>query len=150
ATAPTIVTSSPSRIQTVPRPMTIRQWNRDHGSRSSRAGTLVVTTPSSAVVVMPCLLVQRHGLLPGVEQNRPEWAGPSRVSSVLRCRLLGHRYRFLNEGDTMVWHCARECGAKGSKRYPTPQDAERYARAFDREDLADLGRRAPLGLLPLR
>ncbi|MFJ5556590.1 hypothetical protein ACIQCD_03915 [Streptomyces sp. NPDC093250] len=50
----------------------------------------------------------------------------------------------------MVWHCARECGAKGSKRYPTPQDAERYARAFDREDLADLGRRAPLGLLPLR
>lgn len=50
----------------------------------------------------------------------------------------------------MRWRCARGCGAQGSKRYPTPQDAERYARAFDREDSADLGRRAPLGLLPLR
>lgn len=50
----------------------------------------------------------------------------------------------------MLWHCARGCGAEGSKRYPTAQDAERYARAFDREDQADLGRRAPLGLLPLR
>ncbi len=50
----------------------------------------------------------------------------------------------------MLWHCARRCGAEGSKRYPTAQDAERYARAFDREDQADMGRRAPLGLLPLR
>ncbi|GAA1434445.1 hypothetical protein GCM10009601_58900 [Streptomyces thermospinosisporus] len=50
----------------------------------------------------------------------------------------------------MLWHCARGCGAEGSKRYPTARDAERYARAFDREDRADLGRRAPLGLLPLR
>ena len=38
---PTIVTSSPSRIQTVPSPITIIQWKRDHGSRSSRAGTSV-------------------------------------------------------------------------------------------------------------
>lgn len=50
----------------------------------------------------------------------------------------------------MRWRCARGCGAEGSKRYPTARDAERYARAFDREDEADLGRRAPLGLLPLR
>ena len=50
----------------------------------------------------------------------------------------------------MLWHCARGCGTEGSKRYPTAQDAERYARAFDREDQADMGRRAPLGLLPLR
>lgn len=50
----------------------------------------------------------------------------------------------------MLWHCARGCGAEGSKRYPTTQDAERYARAFDREDQEDMGRRAPLGLLPLR
>jgi hypothetical protein len=50
----------------------------------------------------------------------------------------------------MLWRCARGCGAEGSKRYPTAQDAERYARAFDREDQADVGRRAPLGLLPLR
>ena len=38
AIEPTIVTSSPSRIHTVPRPMTTSQWNRDHGSRSRRAG----------------------------------------------------------------------------------------------------------------
>ncbi|MDH6221971.1 hypothetical protein M2283_009318 [Streptomyces pseudovenezuelae] len=50
----------------------------------------------------------------------------------------------------MLWRCARGCGAEGSKRYPTAQDAERYARAFDHEDQADMGRRAPLGLLPLR
>ncbi|MEA2134636.1 MAG: hypothetical protein QOC68_2545, partial [Solirubrobacteraceae bacterium] len=37
------------------------------------------------------------------------------------------------------------------KRYADPGDAARYARAFDREDRADLGRRAPFfGLLPLR
>jgi len=50
----------------------------------------------------------------------------------------------------MLWRCARGCGAEGGKRYPTAQAAERYARAFDREDQADMGRRAPLGLLPLR
>ncbi|MFE7894703.1 hypothetical protein [Streptomyces sp. NPDC057412] len=50
----------------------------------------------------------------------------------------------------MRWHCVRACGAEGSKRYPTPEDAQRYAQAFDREDLSDVGRRAPLGLLPLR
>ncbi len=42
ATEPTIVTSRPSRIHTVPRPITTRQWNRDHGRRSSRAGTRVL------------------------------------------------------------------------------------------------------------
>ena len=45
ATLPTIVTSRPSRIQTPPRPATTRQWNRDHGSRSSRAGMCVLMTP---------------------------------------------------------------------------------------------------------
>jgi hypothetical protein len=45
ATLPTIVTSSPSRIHTVPRPITTRQWKRDHGSRSRRAGICVVTRP---------------------------------------------------------------------------------------------------------
>lgn len=51
----------------------------------------------------------------------------------------------------MRWHCARGCGAGGAKRYPAAEDAERYARAFDREDSEDLGRRAPLvGLFPLR
>jgi hypothetical protein len=70
---------------------------------------------------------------------------------MVRCRVLGHRFRFSSEGDTMSWQCQRCCGAAGAKRYPTAEDAERYARAFDREDREDLGRRAPLiGLLPLR
>jgi hypothetical protein len=68
-----------------------------------------------------------------------------------RCRALGHRHRFRADGSTMRWSCAR-CGALGGeKMYPTAAEAERYARAFDREDREDLGRRAPLvGLFPLR
>jgi hypothetical protein len=51
----------------------------------------------------------------------------------------------------MRWECRRGCGAGGSKRYGTAEDAARYARAFDREDRDDLGKRAPLvGLFPLR
>ena len=70
---------------------------------------------------------------------------------MVRCRVLGHRFRFSSEGDTMRWSCERGCGAGGAKRYATTEDAERYAGAFDREDREDLGRRAPLvGLLPLR
>jgi hypothetical protein len=42
---PTIVTSRPSRIHTVPSPMMIIQCQRDQGSRSRRAGTFVVTVP---------------------------------------------------------------------------------------------------------
>jgi hypothetical protein len=68
-----------------------------------------------------------------------------------RCRLLGHRFRFTSEGDELRWGCARGCGASGTKRYATAEQARRYAAAFDREDRDDLGRRAPLvGLLPLR
>ncbi|WP_214364458.1 hypothetical protein [Pseudonocardia sp. H11422] len=67
------------------------------------------------------------------------------------CQVLGHRFRFSSEGENMRWECQRGCGAGGAKRYPSAQDAQRYARAFDREDRADLGRRAPLfGLLPIR
>jgi hypothetical protein len=69
----------------------------------------------------------------------------------LACSVFGHRYRFTAEGETMRWACQR-CGAVGGeKRYPTAAEAERYARAFDREDREDLGRRAPLVAgLPLR
>ena len=64
--------------------------------------------------------------------------------------MLGHRFRFSAEGATMRWRCQR-CGAGSEKTYATAQEAQRYARAFDREDRDDLGRRAPLiGLLPLR
>ena len=50
----------------------------------------------------------------------------------------------------MRWACQRGCGAAGSKRYASAAEAHRYARAFDREDGRDLGRRAPVGLLPMR
>jgi hypothetical protein len=76
---------------------------------------------------------------------------PGKNHGVFACRLLGHRYRFSSEGATMRWRCQRGCGAEGSKSYASPADARRYARALDREDREDLGRRAPLiGLLPLR
>jgi hypothetical protein len=70
---------------------------------------------------------------------------------MIRCRILGHSYRFTSEDVEMRWNCGR-CGAEGgSKSYPSAEQATRYARAFDREDHSDLGRRAPLvGLLPLR
>jgi hypothetical protein len=70
---------------------------------------------------------------------------------VLSCRLLGHRFRFRSDGATMTWTCQRGCGAGGERTYASAADAQRYARAFDREDREDLGRRAPLiGLFPLR
>jgi hypothetical protein len=70
---------------------------------------------------------------------------------MLSCRLLGHRYRFTSEGPTMRWECERGCGEAHSKTYPNAEEAAMYARAFDREDREDLGRRAPLlGLFPLR
>jgi hypothetical protein len=70
---------------------------------------------------------------------------------MLACRVMGHRFRFRAEGETMRWECQRGCGAGGEKTYPTAADAGRYSQAFDREDPQDLGHRAPLvGLLPLR
>jgi len=69
----------------------------------------------------------------------------------LTCAALGHRYRFTAEGVVMRWQCSRQCGAGGAKAYATAELAARYARAFDREDRDELGRRAPfLGLFPLR
>jgi hypothetical protein len=77
--------------------------------------------------------------------------GRGYANRVLRCRVLGHRFRFTARGNEMRWTCQRGCGTGGAKRYPTAGQAERYAAAFDREDREDLGRRAPLvGLLPLR
>jgi hypothetical protein len=69
---------------------------------------------------------------------------------MLRCRLLGHRFRFTSDGDTMRWDCRRGCGAGGAKRYPDAAQAARYAQGLNREDRDDLGRRSPVGLLPLR
>jgi hypothetical protein len=69
----------------------------------------------------------------------------------MRCRLLGHRYRFRADGTVMAWTCER-CGRLGgSKQYASADAAAEFASAFDREDRGELGRRAPLiGLLPLR
>jgi hypothetical protein len=69
---------------------------------------------------------------------------------VLRCKILGHRYRFSRDGETMVWHCQRGCGAGGSKRYATAAQARLFTAAFDRGEHENLGRHAPLGLTPLR
>jgi len=69
---------------------------------------------------------------------------------MLACRVAGHRFRFSSEGSTMHWSCQRGCGEGGAKTYQTAEDAERYAHAFDYEDRESIGRRAPLGLLPLR
>jgi hypothetical protein len=70
---------------------------------------------------------------------------------VLACSVFGHRHRFRAEGPTMTWACERCGAAGGEKTYGSPDEAVRFAAAFDREDRADLGRRAPLvGLLPLR
>lgn len=67
------------------------------------------------------------------------------------CRMLGHRMVFGNDGPVLHFHCERGCGATGYKTYSSPTDAARYARAFNRRDSDDLGKRAPLlGLLPLR
>jgi hypothetical protein len=63
---------------------------------------------------------------------------------VATCRLFGHRYRFSADGPTMTWWCARGCPVGGSKTYAGPEEAARFAAAFDREDREDLGRRAPL------
>ena len=70
---------------------------------------------------------------------------------MLACRALGHRYRFAASGAVMTWACAR-CGhAGGAKEYGSAEEAARFARAFDREDRDDVGRRAPLVAgLPLR
>ncbi|MHB1929029.1 MAG: hypothetical protein ACYDEN_06420 [Acidimicrobiales bacterium] len=70
---------------------------------------------------------------------------------MLACRVFGHRYRFSADGAVMAWRCQRGCGAGGTKAYPSEGTARRYAAAFDQEDRAQMGRRAPLiGLFPLR
>lgn len=68
---------------------------------------------------------------------------------MLRCRLLGHRFRFSSEGPQMRWACERGCGAGGTKAYGTAAEAARYATAFDRDDRASLGRYPTLSTLPL-
>lgn len=73
-----------------------------------------------------------------------------RVVPARSCRVFGHRPRFTAEGSTLRWSCERGCGAGGERRYASPADARRYARALDREDRDALGSRSLLSLMPLR
>lgn len=51
----------------------------------------------------------------------------------------------------MTWACERGCGTSGEKVYPSADQAERYARVFDRDDRDALGRnKLILSLVPLR
>jgi hypothetical protein len=36
---------------------------------------------------------------------------------MLRCRVLGHRFRFSSDGNVLSWRCARGCGAAAVSRY---------------------------------
>lgn len=69
-----------------------------------------------------------------------------------KCRILGHRIAFEADGSTMRWHCERGCGeGGGAKTYATPEQARRYAAAFDKRDSDHVVERAPvITLLPLR
>ena len=69
---------------------------------------------------------------------------------VLACRACGHRQRYRPDGATLRWACERGCGARGEKAYATAEGARRYARAFDRDDCDDFGRRPLLSLLLLK
>jgi hypothetical protein len=88
---------------------------------------------------------------PCADSRGVELPNVGKAGVVAACRILGHRYRFTAEGVVMRWSCERGCGAGGAKAYPTAAEAKRYARAFDREDREDVGRRTPLlAGLPLR
>ncbi len=64
------------------------------------------------------------------------------MSKPLACRVFGCRPRFSASGELLEWRCQR-CGAGGEKRYPTAEQAERYARHLDREP------REPVGLFAI-
>lgn len=92
---------------------------------------------------------RRDEVIPAQQVQEP-FDGSHRSRRV-GCRVFGHDYTFSADGPTMRWECRRGCGAGGSKTYSSAEDAARYARAFDRRDSTEVGRRAPLiGLLPLR
>lgn len=77
--------------------------------------------------------------------------GAPTTTSHWKCVVVGHRIRFRSQGRTMSWSCEWCGGRTGSKTYESAAAATKYARAFDRRDSADAGRRAPiLGMFPLR
>src|SRR4051794_29076719 len=143
ATAPTMVTSRPSRIHAVPSPRMTCQWNWLHGRRSSREGIFVSMVFDCAVVVMHA--PQDRASLLG------HAAACSSVSGVPVCRVLGHDFLFTHEDTVMRWSCRRGCGAGGAKTYDEASQARRYTEAFNAERSGRVGERAPLiATFPLR
>ena len=66
----------------------------------------------------------------------------------LRCRTLGHDWRFAADGCVLRWSC-RRCGAPGGERaYEDDARAARFARALEGERERE-GRPFLLSALPL-
>src|ERR671914_1917384 len=78
AMLPTIVTSSPSRIQVTPRAKTTSQCHRLHGNRSSLAGILVSTAWVAASPLLTLRLLSVHpdviaqNYVSGLRYERPQ------------------------------------------------------------------------------
>ena len=68
---------------------------------------------------------------------------------MLACRVMGHRWRFSSRGSRDALGLRARLRRGRDKRYGTAEEAARYARAFDREDTQDLGKRPTLSTLPL-
>ncbi len=115
-------------------PITTLQWNRDQGSRSSRAGIWV-------------------WIVQGLRRRRPRCSRGARryARLMLLCRLFGHRFRFAGGGgdDALALPARlRSRRRQALRERPGRQPLRPSLRQGDRDDL---GRRAPLvGLLPLR
>ncbi len=52
--------------------------------------------------------------------------------SLLRCRLLGHRWDFFTERRDVVWSCLRCADAGGRRTYPDARQARYHAAYFNR------------------
>lgn len=52
--------------------------------------------------------------------------------TTLRCRIVGHRWEFVAEGNDVVWFCGRGCGEAGRRTYEDAKEARRFAAAFAR------------------
>ena len=82
AMEPTMVTSRPSRIQTVPSPMTTSQCHLDQGNRSMPAGMLVFIVPVSAPLTAASRYVDAHRS--GRPVDEPDGDCPRRLARNLQ------------------------------------------------------------------
>src|SRR4051794_25385326 len=101
--APTIVTASPSRIQTVPRPVMIIQCQRDQGSRSRRAGIWVSIVRSSCPAAVAIYVLPHHLATRG---ESPVYRGGG-----TRCSA-----RYARGGDSRLTRAAGCAAAPAKKR----------------------------------